>query len=258
MKLKEILYDCYNFVICRKKREGGFAATELLPATVEDTYYALKIIENLRNLNLNIDYNPQKDEALIAWLSQNKEWKEPKVFYQFLRISIMCNFKIEKKFIIQYLNNRGSRIITLERMFYLTKISELVNFSPLYIKKLPLPKIAKDWWMFIYLVGKGIIKQRLEKQKIIEYFRNCQNPDGGFGFFPGTTSYMDNTYFCLKALKFLGSKPKEPEEALNFILFCQKESGGFARTPGAAAFLESTFYAIESLQILWSLENASK
>lgn len=72
--------------------------------------------------------------------------------------------------------------------------------------------------MLIYLVDKGIIHERFERHKLIEYFRECQNHDGGFGFSPGTTSYMYNTYFCLNALKFLGSEPKNSENALNFIL----------------------------------------
>lgn len=248
MNLRKALYDCYHFVMQRKKQEGGFAATPLLPATVEDTYQALKIIEALRKLDLHINYKPREDEALKIWLSQNKKWKEPKVFYQFLRVCLLCNIK--KDFLQQSKDFLISGVITLERAFYLAKISELINHPMPPIKKLPAPQVAKDLCMFIYLVDKGIIKGKLEKQKMIEYFRKCQNPDGGFGFSPGTTSYMDNTYFCLKALKFLNSYPENPENALNFILFCQNKSGGFARTPQAAAFLDSTFYAIESLKIL--------
>lgn len=92
----------------------------------------------------------------------------------------------------------------------------------------------------------------LKGNKLIEYFRECQNHDGGFGFLPGTTPYIDNTYFCLNALKFLGSKPKNSENALNLILFYQTKLGGFARIPDAATFLDSTFYAVKSLGILLS------
>ncbi len=251
MNLRKALYDCYYFVMQRKKQEGGFSATSLLPATVEDTYHALKIIKDMDKFGLAFDYKPDRDESLKSWLYQNMKWKEPKVFYQFLRICIFCNIEIKKEFLEQSMDFLVYGKITLERAFYLAKISELMNFQMPYIKKLPAPKIAKDLYMYIYLVDNGIIKKKSEKQRLIEFFRKCQNPDGGFGFFPATTSYMDNTYFCLKGLNYLGSKPKNPEDALNFILFCQTKSGGFARTPRAAAFLDSTFYAVESLKILY-------
>ncbi|WP_353683756.1 hypothetical protein V4D30_07700 [Thermodesulfovibrio sp. 3907-1M] len=50
MDLRKVLYECYQFVIQRRKPEGGFAATPLLPATVEDTYHALMIIQSLKEL----------------------------------------------------------------------------------------------------------------------------------------------------------------------------------------------------------------
>jgi len=251
MNLRKVFYECYQFVMQRKKQEGGFAATTLLPATVEDSYHALKIIEDLKELGLNIDYEPHKDENLKLWIQGNKKWKEPKIFYQFLRICRLCNIEIEEVIKLSFVS-LFSRVITLERAFYLAKISELINSHLPPIKKLSVPQLAKDLWMFIYLVEKGIIKEGIEKQNLIEYFRGCQNADGGFGFSPGTTSYMDNTYYCLKALKSLGSEPKNPENALNFILFCQNKAGGFARTPQASAFLDSTFYAVESLRLLLS------
>lgn len=251
MNLRKNLDDCYNFVIQRKRQEGGFAATPLLPPTIEDTYHALKIIKDLREFALDIDYYPQEDEFLKAWLYKNKTitiLREAKIFYQFLRVCLICDIEIES--LKQYTNLLFSGIITLERIFYLVKISELIKLSLPEIKNLPIPTIVKDLWMTVYLSDKGIIREKIDKKKLIKYLRECQNLDGGFGFLPGTTSYIDNTYFCLKALNFLNSEPKDTEGVLNFILFCQTKSGGFARTPKAASFLESTFYAVESLKIL--------
>lgn len=250
MDLKKALYSCYEFIMQRKTQEGGFTATPSLHATVEDTYQALKTVENLKMFDLDIDYKPNEDEALKVWLFQNRKWQEPKVFYQFLIVCMLCNIEMEKDFLKQSMDLLILKFLTIERAFYLTKISELINHDIPSIKKLSIPKVVKDLWMFVYLVERGIVKKKLKKQKLIEYLRKCQNPDGGFGFLPNTTSYMDNIYFCLKALRFLGSEPKNPEDALNFILFCQNKTGGFARTPHAAAFLDSTFYAAESLRLL--------
>jgi len=38
----EIFLEILSFVGARRKEEGGYGATPLLPATVEDTYHALK------------------------------------------------------------------------------------------------------------------------------------------------------------------------------------------------------------------------
>ncbi len=250
MNLRKSLNDCYHFVIQRKRQEGGFAATPLLPATIEDTYHALKILKALKEFGLDIDYNPQEDNNLQLWLYQNRKWTEPKIFYQFLKICLICNIKIN--FSEQSSFSLSSNIMTLERIFYLVKISELINLPLSHpdIEKIPDSKIVRDLWMTVYLADKGIIRERFDKKFLVKYFTECQNPDGGFGFSPGTTSYIDNTYFCLKALNFLRSTPKDKEGVLNFILFCQTKSGGFARTPRAASFLESTYYAVESLKIL--------
>lgn len=164
MNLRKVFYESYQFVMQRRKQEGGFAATPLLPASVEDTYYALKIIEDLKEFGLNIDYEPYKDEELKLWIQRNKNWKEPKVFYQFLKVCRLCNIEIGEEVVKQSFDSLFLRVITLERAFYLTKISELINSPLLPIKKLSVPQLAKDLWMLIYPVDKGIIHERFERQ----------------------------------------------------------------------------------------------
>ena len=44
MKLEEIKRGVVNFVLEKEKPEGGFGATSLLPPTIEDTYFAVKIL----------------------------------------------------------------------------------------------------------------------------------------------------------------------------------------------------------------------
>jgi len=38
-----------GFVQARRKESGGYGATPLLPATVQDTYHALRIVKTLSN-----------------------------------------------------------------------------------------------------------------------------------------------------------------------------------------------------------------
>ena len=46
-KINEVFSRAIDFVLLREKREGGFGATPKLPATIEDTFHSLKIIEFL-------------------------------------------------------------------------------------------------------------------------------------------------------------------------------------------------------------------
>lgn len=50
---KEIIKGATKFVLKREKEEGGFAGTPLLPPTIEDTYFAIKVL-NLCNYHINM------------------------------------------------------------------------------------------------------------------------------------------------------------------------------------------------------------
>ena len=46
--LRGIFNAVMPFVLARKKESGGFGATPRLPATIEDTYHALQILQLAR------------------------------------------------------------------------------------------------------------------------------------------------------------------------------------------------------------------
>lgn len=73
---------------------------------------------------------------------------------------------------------------------------------------------------------------------------------GRFGFFPGTTSFIENCHHALAALTMLGGAPDQPEKARQFVLSCQTAGGGFGRSLRAAPFLDSTWHALPSLRLL--------
>jgi hypothetical protein len=82
----------------------------------------------------------------------------------------------------------------------------------------------------------------------------CQNGDGGFGFYPITTSYMENTYCALEILSKLDSYPMRIDLCREYILGCQTKSGGFGRAPISFPFIESTFQAVKGLFMLEKME----
>jgi prenyltransferase beta subunit len=97
-----------------------------------------------------------------------------------------------------------------------------------------------------------LINHRIDfdKQEIVRWVQLCQNGDGGFGFYPDTTSYMENIYCALEILSKLDASPLQIDLAQKYILSCQTKSGGFGRAPISFPFIESTFHAVTGLLLL--------
>lgn len=57
---------------------------------------------------------------------------------------MLCNIKVDKKFSEQFKNSQRAGTVTLERAYYLAKISELINFHLSDIGKLPEPGTANE------------------------------------------------------------------------------------------------------------------
>jgi len=139
--------------------------------------------------------------------------------------------------------------LTLERAYYLGRLSEISHKRIVIMKTFPF-RTVKDLFMGLYLTEKGFLKVGLKREEVKDFLARCENPDGGYGFYPGTTSYVDNIYYALKAFDLLKERPPNPERTYEYLLFCQNPDGGFARRSGAVSFLDSTFYAVSSLKIL--------
>jgi prenyltransferase beta subunit len=86
--------------------------------------------------------------------------------------------------------------------------------------------------------------------ELVAWLQRTQNGDGGFGFFPGTTSFIENCHAGLAALSLLGARPIDLDGARAFVVSCQTGRGGFARSPKAAPFLDASWYGIASLRLL--------
>lgn len=254
MTLRSVLERSYEFLIKRKSKQGGFSFSNHLPPTIEDTYYCLRAIETLGNLGLELDYLPHQDRLLKLWLLGNSIWSEPRVFYHLLVSYRICKLEIDKRTVSTFLSLWEKREITLERAYYLVKISEFLGNKKLNIKISETPKVTRDYWHFLYLSERGFTLDSDIRNYAPQYIIACQNADGGFGFSPKTTSFIDTTFYCLRALELLNIKPMNYENLLSFILFCQTKEGGFARRPAASAFLDSTYYALYSIKTLVSFD----
>ncbi len=235
--------DIVGFVLERRNKNGGFSASPGIPADIQDTYYALKVLNSFSSITSErLNYHPSKDYPLKKYLSGatlNNNIK-PKILYFYIKSCEMVNINICAEKFYYLLSS-----CELEDQFYLSKI---FNKHLIPVKKWG---TIKELSMYLHL-NPNINKS--EKHKLIHWIYSCQNPDGGFGFLPNSTSFVENTYFALKAISYLKESTDIQDvsirRALNFILSCYTGKGGFARKDGGAPLLEATYYSVSALLLI--------
>lgn len=237
-----------HYVLARQKEDGGFGLTPRLPATVEDTYHAVRILEMLgrdENLTRTRDYLERLEWSIS---------RRAKIIYAilYLRRKFACPPVAPDTFFT------APNPCILEEVYYWQKIARLCangGDSLRSVLELDLPSLALPTNFTIkevhyYLALKACCLTPSEAARWADWVQACQTPDGGFGFKPGTTAFMDNVLPALEILRQLGQRPRHTERLLDFIRACQTLAGGFARTSGGVAFLESSFQAVKALCLL--------
>ncbi len=74
-----------------------------------------------------------------------------------------------------------------------------------------------------------------------------QNPDGGWGFAPGTASDADSTGAVLQALVAAGAGTGAVTAAVRYLRATQQPGGGFALAGGGSVNAQSTAWAVQGL-----------
>ncbi len=217
--LKEELFD---FCLLRQKDEGGFGATPYLPPTVEDTYFAVEILSLLKAPF------PKKETSLFL-RKKGRSPLSPRLAYFIKRALFLLGEKDFKPAL------RFSSQKDLEESYYLKLLGQKV--PPVNV--LPETLTVKELYFLAFI-------EPTEARKFVSLVLDSQNPDGGFGFYPGSTSYLENSYYAFFFLKRLRLSPRNPKKLRNFIFSCFRK-GGFARSPQGIPFLESTYQALQIL-----------
>ena len=253
--------EILSFVLARRKEDGGYGATPLLPATVEDTYNALRILETIgktRGLK-TLTAACRKDEALREYLirSVETEWVSARTTFQVLYSRRIVGLPLDESKATAFLSYRPTKRLHLAERYYRARIvQEVLRKTTEKARKKQSPftpmrwRTASELWMRLYLATAPATQESPVRAYLVSWFRACQTSDGGFGFLPGTTSYVENCHTCLRALAFLNALPKYPEACLHFLLACRTGGGGFARNSGAAPFLDATWHAVATWAIL--------
>lgn len=251
------------FIMARRKESGGFGATPRVPASVADTYQGLKTLELARQYGAidNGDYDPRGDKDLHAYLSACLLTLTlgPRTRFQLLCCFRAAGIYLDRRAVADTLAAQLQGSVSVESWYYHAKLFGEVLEMPLP----EAPEIRNDssaiigkWrtvdeaWMHVYLARYFRKKLPLPDTELITWFQKSQNGDGGFGFFPGTTSFVENCHASLRALVFLGSKPRNPTGVFQFLKGCQTISGGFGRSISAAPFLDATWHALSAFAIL--------
>ncbi len=237
------------FLFQRYTEDGGFATAPSLPATIEDTFYITDILGILEQLDKSLDLLSRIDAQRLSGFIRRKYDEEKS------RLPLRLSY---------YLNRIGQRIpgvpvfprdtfvytkLTFENFFYLQELERVTAEARELLTPLDLAECTcKDVFYALLLVPTPDTLPPLET--ISAWLRACQNGDGGFGFFPGTTSFLENSYYCLSALSLIEASPADPERAEQFIVSCQTGAGGFARSIVGAPFPESSWHAVNIAQRL--------
>jgi len=230
----------------REKEEGGFSFVPDLYPDIEDTYYATRTFQLLK---VNIDQNK------TANYLKNIDWKEvgfPRAVYMLLYLHLSLGVELPRQ-LIDLSSKDWSGFQTLDAQYFSNEIQKLLH-RPLKPLSSPSPFRFHQQENLQSLRKKVSVlldnDVDFDKQEIIRWVQLCQNGDGGFGFYPITTSYMENTYCALEILSKLDSSPRRIDLCREYILGCETKSGGFGRAPLSFPFIESTFQAVAGLLLL--------
>lgn len=246
-----------EFVAVRRKESGGYGATRRLPATVEDTYEAVGLLSAVAAY-ASAPVAPADDGALADYLArvQDRPWLGLATTFQLLATCRRLGVAVDLARLRRYADAAFVGAPGLETSYFVARLAqEVAGEDPVSwlgaAPDLALPERRSVGQVRMLVAAKGLLGQPVgERRTLVSWLQESQNGDGGFGFFPGTTSFIENCHSALAALFLLGAQPAEPEAARAFVVSCQTGRGGFARNPKAAPFLDASWHAIRSLALL--------
>jgi hypothetical protein len=260
MALEDLAPAIIDFVMARYRRDrGGFAAAPTLPASVEDTYFALRILETLQPFSEDHLTSLRKDLRPRQYLLKSEgrdSWSLRTVFRHLMACRI-AGVGPDETWIRRLISSRAKNDHDLPTRYYIKRILKEGLVEPVpqtdrkamegYIRKY---RTVEKLWMILYVTEGKPGAFLSPREALVSWLHACQNPDGGFGYMPGTTSFVENTHYGLRSLRLLGDRASSEGDAFAFILWSQGGRGGFARRNGAAPFLDATWHAVASLDLL--------
>ncbi|MEM0466751.1 MAG: prenyltransferase/squalene oxidase repeat-containing protein [Candidatus Thermoplasmatota archaeon] len=249
-----------SFIYSREQEVGGFSSSHTAPPTVEDTYFALQLLAEFNEISVS--------KQTISYISQlnHLELRSPKQIYQVATI-----YRLTHQ--IDLFNDLYSKIMedavmlnTLSDVYYMVLIKELYQIKParlttkehdlLVSVQMKNEKALVDYQQLIFLMKKFGLS--FPSQEYITVIQNSQNPDGGFGIVPYSTSYLEPTYYALTCLKELHAPLLHVSRCERFVDSCITRIGGFGRQMITLPTPEYSFYAVMSLKLIEQIKKYAK
>ena len=235
-----------DFFLLRKKVTGGFGASPGLPATIEDTYYALRSLRALEENGLTVPLSAFSGHERFLL----EKLKETDLSYRsrFQLLWCLNFFSIRlPSHLLSDQRDIKKRNLGLEDVFYLRRMGFSYEGGFEASRYAGAIKTVRDLRMFLYCSGGSISSSK--RARWLDWLSRCQNPDGGLGFMPGTTSFIENCYYGLRASELLGDMHLDLEGISTFILSTKSGQGGFGRRNLGVPFPSSTWHGVGSLSV---------
>ncbi len=262
-----------SFYLMREQPSGGFSAGRYMPATLEDTYHAIRCLKLLGHYEtadtcrwqypgmVPIDAHREFLEARLR-----QDWNHSRRLFHIL----FCLTAIESltpgntspgyspQSVMEFLMARIRTMPALDECFYAIRTCHLLNHdTAMALDNLP-PltdysiKSLSELRMLLYLIRHSAAQAEVAgiSRQWLPWLKRCMNYDGGYGFFPGTTSYIENVYHAMGSYSLMGEEPGEARKSVGFIRACRSARGGFGRRSQGIPFPDSTWYATASLVFL--------
>ena len=230
----------------REKGEGGFSFVPDLYPDIEDTYYAIRTLQLL---------NDEVDRSKTANYLKSIDWMGagfPRAIFMLTYLHFSSNIEFPPP-LTGLLRKDWSKFQILDTQYFSDAIQKLLNqpLNPLgsssSFQFQPHENLQSLRKKVSILLDHDI---NFDREQIVRWVQLSQNGDGGFGFYPETTSFMENIYCALEILSKLSSSPLQIDLCRKYILGCQTKNGGFGRAPTSFPFIESTYHAVTGLFLL--------
>jgi hypothetical protein len=250
LNLQIDLSNVIKYLTERERDEGGFSFSPNLYPNIEDTYYAIRTFQLL-----GVEINRSKTANYLQCIDWNYVGY-PRAIYMILYLHLSTGIQLPKP-LLDFLKKDWSRFHLLDAQYFSNEIQKLLNqhfkllSSSFDFQFHPQDSLQSLRKKVSILTDFNI---SFDKNEVIRWVQLCQNGDGGFGFYPGTTSFMENTYCAIEILSKLQALPRRIETCREYILGCQTKSGGFGRAPNSFPFIETTFQAVLGLFLLEKME----
>jgi hypothetical protein len=241
-----------KFVCEYENPAGGFNFPRETPASIAETYNGVMLFnelgfdcgnpltkEYIRNLELKADMSLEHLYRL-AKVSETLSMPD--------RMSEIRESVLGRKC------RKGSK---LTDAYYSVLLEEVLDIDGVlrqdmleYVLKSKVKKLRFMSECQKYLAVKTHLGLEVETEEAVSWVQATQSYDGGFGFLPGSTSFLENVYSALDSLQMLNSVPLDTQGCEDFVLACRSKEGAFGRQLMALPSLEHSLLAVRSLKII--------